>query len=366
MKILITGSAGFIGFHVTIALLKQGHEVLGIDNINEYYDINLKYHRLLESGIERIKISWNKEVHSNKYDHYSFVRLNLEDKQELMAICKRINFDAIINLAAQAGVRYSILNPDAYVQSNLVGFLNVLEVCRNYKISHLIYASSSSVYGLNEQIPFSVKHNVNHPVSLYAATKKANELMAHSYSYLYNIPTTGLRFFTVYGPWGRPDMACFIFTNAIMANKPIHVFNNGKMKRDFTYIDDVVAGVIKVLEKPAYKSSEWNGKQPDPSCSCVPYRIYNIGNNKPVDLMSFIHELERNLGKKAIIELEGMQPGDVTATWADIHDLASQFNYRPDTTIQSGLKNFITWYKKYYGIKKVKKTVGMETDITTL
>ena len=361
MKVLITGSAGFIGFHVTVALLKQGHEIVGIDNINDYYDVNLKYNRLCESGIQRSEIGWNKEVKSNKYVRYSFIKLNLEDKPELMTICKKNKFDALINLAAQAGVRYSIINPDAYVQSNLVGFVNVLEACRHYKISHLLYASSSSVYGLNERIPFSVKHNANHPVSLYAATKKANELMAHAYSYLYNISTTGLRFFTVYGPWGRPDMACFIFTNSILANKPIQVFNNGKMKRDFTYLDDVVMGIIKVLEQPALISNDWNGKEPDPSSSCVPYRVYNIGNNKPVDLMSFIQELEKNLGKKAIIELKGMQPGDVTATWADIHDLATLFNYKPDTTIQTGLKKFIVWYKKYYAIEEVAEAASMET-----
>jgi UDP-glucuronate 4-epimerase len=352
MKILVTGSAGFIGFHLSIALLKEEHEVVGLDNINNYYDVNLKYARLNETGIDTTEIAWNKEVRSTKYKLYRFIKLNLEDKRELMAFCKKNNFDVVINLAAQAGVRYSILNPDAYIQSNLVGFLNLLEVCRHNKVKHLIYASSSSVYGLNEQIPFSVEHNTNHPVSLYAATKKANELMAHSYSYLYHLPTTGLRFFTVYGPWGRPDMAYFLFTDSILADKPIPVFNYGKMKRDFTYIDDIVEGIVNVLEKPATSNKKWNGKQPGPSSSIAPYSVYNIGNNKPVELMVFIKELEKNIGKKARIEMKGMQPGDVIATWANVDDLIKKFNYKPETTIQSGLKRFIDWYKSYYGVEE--------------
>lgn len=353
MKILVTGSAGFIGFHLTVALLKNGHQVVGIDNINDYYDVNLKYNRLGECGIEQSNIGWNKEVQSISYPLYRFIKLNLEDKNELMTICSDNNFDVIINLAAQAGVRYSIVNPDAYVQSNLVGFINILEASRHFKVKHLIYASSSSVYGLNEQIPFSTKHNVNHPVSLYAATKKANELMAHSYSYLYNIPTTGLRFFTVYGPWGRPDMACFLFADAISNNRPIQVFNNGKMKRDFTYIDDVIAGIIKVLENPAPRLNPWDGRCPDPSYSSVPYNVYNIGNNKPVDLMSFITGIEKNLGKKAIIELKGMQAGDIEATWADIDDLIQDYNYMPETTIHDGLNKFARWYQQYYAVKPI-------------
>jgi UDP-glucuronate 4-epimerase len=353
MKILVTGSAGFIGYHLTIALLKNNHEVVGVDNINDYYDVNLKYGRLLESGINPCDVAWNKEVRSGEYNLYRFVKMNLEDKRELMSLCKKNNFDVVINLAAQAGVRYSILNPDAYVQSNLVGFLNILEACRHCNVKHFIYASSSSVYGLNEQIPFSVQHNTNHPVSLYAATKKANELMAHSYSYLYQIPTTGLRFFTVYGPWGRPDMAYFIFTDSILAGKSIEVFNYGKMKRDFTYIDDVVAGILNLVEKPAAGCKNWDGRAPSPSSSSAPYCVYNLGNNKPVELMSFIKELEKNIGKKARIEFRGMQAGDVVATWADIDDSIERFDYKPKTSIQVGLKQFASWYKSYYSVEKL-------------
>ena len=357
MKVLITGSAGFIGFHLTVALLKNGHEVVGIDNINDYYDVNLKYGRLVESGIEPDLINWNTEVQSTQYKLYRFIKMNLEDKNELMAVCRHNDFDVVINLAAQAGVRYSITNPDSYVQSNLVGFLNVLEACRYYNVKHLIYASSSSVYGLNEQIPFSVQHNVNHPVSLYAATKKANELMAHAYSHLYKIPTTGLRFFTVYGPWGRPDMAYYMFSEAIMNGQPIQVFNNGNMKRDFTYIDDVVAGIIKVIEKPAKPNPLWNGKKHDPGTSSAPYNLYNLGNNKPVNLMHFIRGLEKNLGKKAVIEMKGMQAGDVTSTWADISDLEKRFHYFPTTSVEEGLQKFTSWFKHYSAMELSKVLV---------
>lgn len=350
MKILVTGSAGFIGFHLTTALLKLGYEVVGIDNINDYYDVELKYARLNENGIERTEILWNKEVRSYRYEKYRFIMQPLEDKDELMILCKRERFDVIVNLAAQAGVRYSILNPDAYLQSNLVGFLNILEVSRHCMVKHLIYASSSSVYGLNEQIPFSVSHGTNHPVSLYAATKKSNEMMAHAYSYLYNLPTTGLRFFTVYGPWGRPDMACFLFTQSILNDQPIKVFNNGQMKRDFTYIDDIVSGIVKVLESPATGNKKWNASIPDPSTSKAPYRIFNIGNNKPVELMTFIRQIEKLLGKKADIEMMDMQPGDVRDTWADVDNLIHSFGYKPDTSIQTGLKNFTDWYKEYYSV----------------
>ncbi|MET0636781.1 MAG: NAD-dependent epimerase [Chitinophagaceae bacterium] len=350
MKALVTGSAGFIGFHLCMALIKDGHEVVGIDNINNYYDVELKYDRLNETGIERTEILWNKEVTSYRYPAYRFVMLNLEDKDELIALCKREKFDVMINLAGQAGVRYSIINPDAYAQSNLVGFLNILEAGRRCQVKHLIYASSSSVYGLNEQVPFSTSHNANHPVSLYAATKKANELMAHSYSSLYGIPTTGLRFFTVYGPWGRPDMAAFLFTNAIINGHPIKVFNNGRMKRDFTYVDDVVAGIVKIVEQPASKNPDWDAQVPDPSTSKVPYRLYNIGNNSPVDLMLFIHQLEEQIGKKASLDMQDMQAGDVQDTWADVDDLINHFNYRPDTTIQDGLKHFINWFREYYRV----------------
>jgi UDP-glucuronate 4-epimerase len=277
--------------------------------------------------------------------------MNVESKGELMSLCDREKFDVIVHLAAQAGVRYSILNPDAYAQSNLVSFLNILEVSRHTNIKHLVYASSSSVYGLNANMPFSVSDNVDHPVSLYAASKKANELMAHTYSHLYRIPTSGLRFFTVYGPWGRPDMAYFSFTEAITNGKPIQVFNNGKMKRDFTYIDDIVNGIIKVMEHPAEPDQNWNPKNPDPSRSTAPYRIYNIGNNSPVELMSFIKEIEKNVGQDAVIEYKEMQAGDVTATWANVDDLINNFDYKPDTPLAYGLQQFVTWYKDYYGAK---------------
>src|SRR5687767_678439 len=355
MKILVSGSAGFIGFHLTIALLKDGHEVIGIDNINEYYDVKLKYRRLNECGIEKKEIVWFKETKSHKYINYIFIRLNLEDKSELIDVCEKHSPDAFINLAAQAGVRHSINHPDSYVQSNLVGFLNVLESCRRIKAKHLIYASSSSVYGLNAEVPFSVKHSTNHPASLYAATKKANELMAHAYSYLYNIPTTGLRFFTVYGPWGRPDMASFLFADAIFSNKPIQVFNNGRMKRDFTYIDDIVGAIVKIISAPAQPNVNWNANRPDPSTSTAPYRLYNIGNNSPVELLEFIQKLEKAINRKAILEMKGMQAGDVMTTWANVDDLAENFDYSPDTDLQVGLENFIKWYKEYYSAKYISK-----------
>jgi UDP-glucuronate 4-epimerase len=279
--------------------------------------------------------------------------MNLEDKEGLLALCARESFDVIVHLAAQAGVRYSITNPDAYAQSNLISFLNILEAGRHNPIKHLVYASSSSVYGLNETMPFSVKHAVDHPLSLYAASKKANELMTHTYSHLYRIPTSGLRFFTVYGPWGRPDMAYFLFADAILKDKPIQVFNNGKMKRDFTYIDDITTGIINVMDKPAQPDETWNAKQPDPSRSTAPYCLYNIGNNNPVELLSFIQELEKNIGKKAILEMKGMQAGDVTATWANVDDLIENFNYQPNTDIQTGLKKFADWYKEYYPVENL-------------
>lgn len=347
MKILVTGSAGFIGYHLIEKLALRGDEVVGIDNINKYYDSNLKYKRLESSGISKTEIEWYKEVKSWKYKNYRFVRLNLEDKAQFMALCAREQFDIIIHLAAQAGVRYSVENPDVYVQSNIVGFLNVLEVSRYFRIKHLVYASSSSVYGLNETMPFSVHHNVDHPVSLYAATKKSNELMAHTYSYLYKIPTSGLRFFTVYGPWGRPDMAYFLFADAMVKGNPIRVFNHGKMKRDFTYVDDIVNGVINVADKPAMNGDSWSGLAPDPSCSVAPYRIYNIGNNEPVELIDFIREIEKHMGIQAAMEFMDIQAGDVPSTWADVSDLMIKFDYKPDTPIQVGIKRFVEWYKDY-------------------
>jgi len=348
MKILITGTAGFVGFHLAEKLIEQGHDIVGIDNINDYYDQELKFARLAESGIAKEKVKWHCEIGSSKHPNYRFIRMSVESKGELMSLCSRERFDVIVHLAAQAGVRYSITNPDSYAQSNLVSFLNILEVSRHNPVKHLVYASSSSVYGLNASMPFSEHDNVDHPVSLYAASKKANELMAHTYSHLYKIPTTGLRFFTVYGPWGRPDMAYFLFTDAISKGKPIKVFNNGKMKRDFTYIDDIVTGIISVMEKPAEPDKNWDAQKPDPSCSTAPYRIYNIGNNKPVELMSFIKEIEKNLNKKAVINFMEMQAGDVTETWANVDDLINDFNYKPETTVESGLNEFVKWYSEYY------------------
>jgi UDP-glucuronate 4-epimerase len=348
MEVLITGAAGFIGFFLAEKLLSQGFEIVGLDNINDYYDPKLKFARLNESGISEEAKKWNQVVKSSKYSNYRFVRMNLEDKGMLMDLCKQEKFDVIINLAAQAGVRYSIENPDAYVQSNVVGFLNILEACRYNHVKHLIYASSSSVYGLNAEMPFSVDNATNHTVSLYAATKKSNELMAHTYSHLFNIPTSGLRFFTVYGPWGRPDMAYFLFADAIKKGKPIKVFNYGKMQRDFTYIDDIVDGIIKTLHNPAKSSENWDPEKPNPSISSAPYRIYNIGNNQPVELLAFIKELEINIGKDAIMNFMEIQDGDVVATWSDIKELEA-YGYNPSTSIQTGIKQFVQWYSGYYG-----------------
>ena len=347
MKVLVTGAAGFIGYFLVEQLLMRGDVVVGVDNINDYYDTGLKYARLAESGIPAELVCWHKEVRSYKHPNYRFIRMDLESKSRLLRLCAKEKFDVIVHLAAQAGVRYSITNPDAYAHSNLISFLNILEASRYNKIKHLVYASSSSVYGLNGSMPFSVKHSVDHPVSLYAASKKANELMAHTYSYLYKIPTSGLRFFTVYGPWGRPDMAYYHFAECILKGEPIKVFNYGKMKRDFTYIDDIVKGIVSVVDKPAEPCKEWDAATPDPSRSTAPYCLYNIGNNNPVELMAFIREIEKNIGKEAIIEMQGMQAGDVTATWANIDDLLENFGYKPDTTIEVGLKKFTDWYKQY-------------------
>lgn len=351
MKILLTGTAGFIGFHLAKKLIQAGHEVIGLDCINDYYDVNLKYARLSESGIAPEKIEYNKLVVSSISPSYRFIKLKLEDRENLVTIFKQEKFEGVCNLAAQAGVRYSLTNPYAYIDSNIVGFINILEACRHNQVKHLVYASSSSVYGLNEEIPFSEKDNVDHPVSLYAATKKSNELMAHTYSYLYGLPTTGLRFFTVYGPWGRPDMALFIFTKAILEGKPIQVFNNGEMERDFTYIDDIVEGIFRILTgTPPKGNPDWNGKEPDPSCSVAPYRIFNIGNSKPVKLMDFIHAIEENVGKKAIIEYMPMQPGDVKRTWADVDQLKNYFKFKPVNDIRIGVRHFVNWYSEYFNL----------------
>ena len=338
MKILVTGAAGFIGFHVSKILLSKGHEVVGLDNINDYYDVNLKFARLNELGIDKNDASKFNSLCKNKTSDFTFVRMNLEDREELPKLFKREKFDVVCNLAAQAGVRYSIENPETYVDSNLVGFLNILECCRHNHIKHLVYASSSSVYGLNKKIPFSTEDNVDHPISLYAATKKSNELMAHTYSHLFKIPTTGLRFFTVYGPWGRPDMAMFLFTDAIVNDRPIKVFNHGNMERDFTYIDDIVEGVVRIIEKSPSKRIDNNQF----------YKVYNIGNNNSVKLIDFIKEIEINLDKVAMKQMLPMQPGDVEQTWANVDELIKDYDYRPNTSIKDGVKSFIDWFKNYY------------------
>ncbi len=355
MKILVTGTAGFIGFHLVNKLLQRGDTVVGIDNINDYYDQNVKYGRLKETGIvasleEGAQIPYNQPIKSSRYPDYTFVKLDLADREAVEALFEREQFDTVINLAAQAGVRYSLKNPYAYVDSNIVGFVNLLECCRHHAIKHLTYASSSSVYGLNEEQPFSTHHNVDHPISLYAASKKSNELMAHTYSHLFNVPTTGLRFFTVYGPWGRPDMALFLFTKAIIEDKPIDVFNYGKMQRDFTYIDDIVEGVIRVNDNPPKGNPEWSGMHPDPASSRAPYKIYNIGNNNPVQLMEFIEAIEKKLGKTAQKNMLPIQPGDVPSTYADVTDLIEDLGYKPETSIQEGIDRFVDWYLDFFGV----------------
>ncbi|WP_103652693.1 NAD-dependent epimerase [Bacillus thuringiensis] len=333
MKILVTGVIGFIGFHLTKRLLDQDIDVIGVDSINDYYDVILKK--------DRLKIL-------EKKTNFEFYKLDISNKEKLNQIFKEKKVNIVINLAAQAGVRYSIDNPYTYIDSNLVGFINILEACRQYNVEHLIYASSSSVYGANTSIPFSTKDSVNHPVSLYAATKKANELMAHTFSHLFNIPTTGLRFFTVYGPWGRPDMAYYSFTRNIIEENTIRVFNKGDMRRDFTYIDDIVEGIIRLLDDPPIYNEKWDRANPDPSSSYAPYKIYNIGNNTPIKLMDFINTLENLIGKKAKIEFLPMQPGDVKETYADISDLQDDVGFYPSTTIEEGLTQFVNWYKNYY------------------
>ena len=336
-RILITGAAGFIGFHLSKRLLEESHKIVGVDNLNDYYDPSLKQSRL---DILR------------RNNNFSFHKLDIKDKTEVDNIFKTYKPTYVINLAAQAGVRYSIENPYVYVDSNLTGFINVLEACRNYPVKHLLYASSSSVYGGNKAVPFSTNHNVDHPLSLYAATKKSNELMAHTYSHLYSIPTTGLRLFTVYGPYGRPDMAYFLFTKAILAGKPIKVFNHGKMERDFTYIDDVLDGIMKLVDKVPVVNKNWDESKDDLSTSFAPYKIYNIGNNNPVQLMRFINALESAIGKEAEKIYIDMQPGDVLRTYADVSDLERDINFKPSTSIEDGLKKFVDWYKEYYNVEK--------------
>ena len=348
MTILVTGTAGFIGFHVTNRLLKDGHEVIGIDNLNTYYDVTLKHSRLAQVGINSSVVQYNTSFAG--VVGYTFYQLQLEDKNVLTHLFQQHKPDVVIHLAAQAGVRYSIINPDAYISSNIVAFNNILECCRHYNVKHLVYASSSSVYGLNDAVPFSTNQNVDHPISLYAASKKSNELMAHTYSYLFSLPTTGLRFFTVYGPWGRPDMALFIFTKAILEDKTIKVFNYGNMQRDFTFVDDIVEGIVRVMHHVPQSNTDWKQSSSDVSASSAPYKIYNIGNNAPVKLTKFIEAIENELGKKAIKELLPLQPGDVPATYADVSDLVRDVGYKPNTSVEEGVKNFINWYKKYYNI----------------
>ena len=350
MKILITGTAGFIGFHLTEKLLARGDEVIGLDVINNYYDPVIKYSRLARHGIHQDDIRPNELVRSDKYDKYRFIQSDLADKNRLDELFKEEKFDKVCNLAAQAGVRYSLTNPDAYVHSNIFGFVNILEACRHNNVKHLVYASSSSVYGLNKEMPFSTTHNVDHPISLYAASKKSNELMAHTYSHLFGLPTSGLRFFTVYGPWGRPDMALFLFTKAILENKAIDVFNHGKMERDFTYIDDIVEGIKRVIDNPPAGDRNWEAESPDPSCSIAPYKVYNIGNSAPVKLTDFIEAIEKALGIKAQKNLLPIQPGDVEKTWADVSGLQNDVNYKPDTSIEEGVNNFVKWYREYYKV----------------
>ncbi len=332
MKVLVTGSAGFIGSALTIRLLDRGDKVVGIDNHNAYYDPTLKEARLLR--------------HS-QHPNYIHIRMDIEDRETMEKVFEEHQFEGVVNLAAQAGVRYSIENPLAYINTNLVGFGHVLEGCRHNNVQHLVYASSSSVYGSNTKMPFSIHDNVDHPLSLYAASKKANELMAHTYSHLYNLPTTGLRFFTVYGPWGRPDMALFKFTKAILAGEKIQVFNFGKHRRDFTYIDDIVEGVIRVLDKPAKSNTNWAGDKPDAGTSQAPWRLYNIGNNSPVDLLDYIEAIESALEIKSEKELLPLQPGDVPDTYADVQDLVREFDYKPSMSVKLGVKNFVDWYKEY-------------------
>jgi UDP-glucuronate 4-epimerase len=350
MKVLITGTAGFIGFHLANKLIARGDEVVGLDCINDYYDQNVKYGRLDYAGIDQKDIEYNKLTQSSKKANYRFIKLRLEDKDNLDNLFELEQFDAVCNLAAQAGVRYSIENPMAYIDANIIGFINILESCRNNGVKNLSYASSSSVYGLNSSYPFSTSDNVDHPMSLYAATKKSNELMAHTYSHLYDISTTGLRFFTVYGPWGRPDMALFLFTKAALEGRSIDVFNHGEMLRDFTYVDDIVEGVTRIIDNPAQPNPEWSGNQPDPSTSSAAYKIYNIGNNDPVKLMDFIEAIENSLGKKLQKNMMPLQAGDVPATYANVDDLVKNLDYKPSTSVQKGIDNFVAWYRDFFKV----------------
>ncbi len=339
MKVLVTGVAGFIGSHVALRLLARGDDVVGLDNLNDYYAVSLK-----EARLRRVENA----ACENPSGQFSFIKMDIADRSGTEQLFRDGKLDRVVHLAAQAGVRYSIENPHAYIDSNIVGFTNILEGCRHNKVDHLVYASSSSVYGANESLPFSVHDNIDHPLSLYAASKKANELMAHTYSHLYELPTTGLRFFTVYGPWGRPDMALFLFTRAILAGEPINVFNYGKHKRDFTYIDDIVEGIVRTLDSTANPNPHWDGKNPDPGTSAAPWRVYNIGNNNPVDLDDYIAAIEAALGMKAEKNLLPLQPGDVPDTFADVDALVEDVGYKPETDVRTGIARFVEWYKDYY------------------
>lgn len=348
-KILVTGTAGFIGFHLAKRFLAEGFTVAGLDIINDYYDTRVKYGRLQLLGFEKDEIRTGKNE-SSGYPGHLFYKVDLRDKEALDQVFKEFQPDAVVNLAAQAGVRYSLTNPQAYIDSNIQGFINILECCRHHAVKHLVYASSSSVYGLDKSNPFSVSQHTDHPMSLYAASKKSNEMMAHVYSHLFQLPTTGLRFFTVYGPWGRPDMALFLFAKAMLEKKPIDVFNYGKMRRDFTYVDDIVEGIFRITQKPAQPDTNFDPNQPDPGISSAPYKLYNIGNNSPVELMDFIKAIEDKLGMVAEKNLLPIQAGDVPETYADVSALIRDFNYKPNTSIQTGIDRFIDWYREFYGM----------------
>ena len=350
--ILITGTAGFIGSHLAQRLLDDGEKVVGLDVVNDYYDVNVKYGRLTRAGIDKDTIEYGKLAQSSTQPGYRFIKLDLTDREGLNKLFAAERFTSVVNLAAQAGVRYSLINPQAYIDSNIVGFTNILEACRHHGVKHLAYASSSSVYGLNEKMPLSTSDNVDHPISLYAASKKSNELMAHTYSHLFGLATTGLRFFTVYGPWGRPDMALFLFTEAILKGEPIKVFNHGNMVRDFTYVDDIVEGIKRVIDNPPKGNKDWTGQAPDPSTSKAPYKVYNIGNNDPVTLMDFITAIEEELGITAEKIMMDLQPGDVPATYANVEDLMADLGYKPETPIRDGIRKFLDWYKEFYGYTK--------------
>lgn len=350
-KALITGTAGFIGFHLVLKLIQETELfIVGIDSINDYYDVELKLSRLEITGISKNKLVYNEPVQSNYYPNYIFYKLQLEDKENLTALFNKYEFDYVIHLGAQAGVSYSITNPEAYINSNIIGFFNLIENCRHKNIKHLIYASTSSVYGINSALPLSEKKSANHPLTLYSATKKSNEMIAHSYSYLFNLPTTGLRFFTVYGTWGRPDMALFIFTKSILNNQPITVYNNGNMKRDFTYVDDITNSISKLIELPPTKNENWDSSDPDPSTSSAPYRILNIGNSKPINILNYIEILEQKIGKEAIKDFKPMRLGDIQQTQADFESLEKLINYKPHIPVEVGVGKFVDWYREYYKV----------------